>query len=127
MWWERVSPLPAAPRRSVPARRGWLQSIRCQESTQAFLLQPAVSMPACISGPASTHLLADAVAFDFSDTDDVDIGSASPTIDLQTRRKTARELPADMAEVLAFCALWVFKDRPRRRARGVSARALPGL
>ena len=85
-------------------------------------------MPACLSGPASTHVLPDAVAFDFSDTDEVDIGNASPAIELlHARRETPHAPPVDMAAVLAFCALWVFKDRPRRRAHGVSARALPGL
>jgi len=86
-------------------------------------------MPACISRPASAHELADPVAFDFSDTDEVDIGGGSPTIELrQLGNRTADKPPADQADVLAFCALWVFKDHPRRTSHGgVKARALPGL
>ena len=86
-------------------------------------------MPACISMPGSAHELADPVAFDFSDTDEVDIGGGSPTIELQRfGSRTADQQSADQADMLAFCALWVFKDHPRRtRHGGVTARALPGL
>ena len=102
---------------------------------RALSLHSVIRMPACLSRAAAPPLIIDAAAFDFSDSDEVDIGNASPqTIESRQASATmvceprACEPRADRADdVLAVCALWVFKDRRRRTARGAATRALPGL
>lgn len=76
------------------------------------------------------HLIVDAAAFDFSDTDEGDIGDTAfaAFATCEAQRATPDHDRADRADdVLAFCALLVFQDRRRRTRRGTMPIALPGL
>jgi hypothetical protein len=86
------------------------------------------TMPACSCRPAGDHCVSvDPAGFDLSDTDEVDIaGAAFP--DAGPDCPSADHSRADRADdVLALCALMVFKDRRRRARRGPGAHALPGI
>lgn len=86
------------------------------------------AMPACSCRPADDHcVIVDPAGFDLSDTDEVDIvGAAFP--DAEPDGRSADHSRADRADdVLALCALMVFKDRRRRARRGPGAHALPGI
>ena len=85
-------------------------------------------MPACLCRPSDDHcVIVDPAGFDLSDTDEVDIvGAAFP--DADPNCPSIDHSRADRADdVLALCALMVFKDRRRRLRRGPGAHALPGI
>lgn len=80
-------------------------------------------MPATCCPPVDESGVADEAGFDLSDADEVDIGCAElPTT--EPRRTTSRDRADLAADVLAMCALLVFKDRRRQRNR---PRTLPGI
>ncbi|HSS00017.1 MAG TPA: hypothetical protein VLM79_23335 [Kofleriaceae bacterium] len=85
-------------------------------------------MHACSCRPAGDHcVIVDPAGFDLSDTDEVDIvGAAFPEAEPDCLGPDHSR--ADRADdVLALCALMVFKDRRRRPRRGPGAHALPGI
>jgi len=88
-----------------------------------------VDMPRS-SVPPVERSIADAVAFDLSDTDDSDIGdtAADAFATRETRRAPHEHDRAHRADdAVAVCALLVFQDRRRSTRRGARPLALPGL
>jgi hypothetical protein len=86
-------------------------------------------MPARFARPTGLHLISEAVAFDLSDADAAEPAEASlARVELPRSSRPDPARRADRAdEVLALCALWVFKDRRRRRTHDASGGVLPGL
>lgn len=74
--------------------------------------------------PVDERGIADAAGFDLSDVDEVDIGSAELPIG-EPRRTTSHDRADRADDVLAMCALLVFKDR--RRPGRSRPRTLPGI
>jgi hypothetical protein len=94
---------------------------------QAPPLHVTRTMPARFARPTATHQIIDLSAFDLSDTDGLDT-DAHPRIEPLDLSSPGHEPRADKAaDVLALCALYVFKDRRRRKTHGPGACALPGL
>ena len=86
-------------------------------------------MPVRFSTLVDADVESDGAAFDFSDADDVDIVSSTASLKEEScpPSHSPEAQRADRAEdVLASCALWVFKDRRRKRDRGMFP-ALPGI
>jgi hypothetical protein len=84
-------------------------------------------MPACSCRPEDDHcVIVDPAGFDLSDIGEADLVGA-PFPNAEPDGPSLDHSRADRADdVLALCALMVFKDRRRRPRRGPSAHALPG-
>jgi hypothetical protein len=101
---------------------------RSSTKPTGIAVAPQATMHACSCRPADDHcVIVDPAGFDLSDTDEVDIGGAAFP-EVEPDGPGFDHSRADRADdVLAVCALMVFKDRRRRPRRGPGTHALPGI